>query len=504
MQASVRAEPRVSDRLEELPPSTRWSNKCRSCLQTWRATAACGIAIGSINRWELYEQSISITTLVSEQRWQFPVHSSSQSSGWEMASDGDDVRKVQQHDDGILRHRGFEHLLRSPVLNMSTSSPAASTKSPGCLLCADDFSTDKGTPRSNPCGPRVFDERLKWRDCLSRQGYVEESPANLASVYFSIPWHWKAFSRAILSKRGRCRLSGVGIPGTYFLLPKAQPDCVMVGDLPSTGKKTTGLDEMWQVEMKVGDPGSRTSFYLMHERCWTLANRVLGARRIEENLGVFLDAALGAGAWTATNLSNLEGKYNDEVEWAKHGDSKDRDLELGDMVAHINRYSQHWRCDEDMFALRDPLKVVDVWTGIEAEQAKYRGESQMDRAVMRPAHDRRRSSRLHRGLNMPAELIMDIVDLLPACQEVRELMWAFPYWAVKLPYSYWRKRFIREFMLEDEQKQIPDSASLNWRRLYYRTDSIHRSSHGLRNRQRIVSILEQVNVAFIERLNKGK
>jgi hypothetical protein len=58
-------------------------------------------------------------------------------------------------------------------------------------------------------------------------------------------------------------------------------------------------------------------------------------------------------------------------------------------------------------------------------------------------------------------------------------------------------------MLEDEKK-IPDSAALNWRRLYYKTDRIHSGSHGLQNRRRILRHLEKVNATYLEALSRSK
>lgn len=55
-------------------------------------------------------------------------------------------------------------------------------------------------------------------------------------------------------------------------------------------------------------------------------------------------------------------------------------------------------------------------------------------------------------------------------------------------------------MLEDEETRVPGPDECHWRRLYYGIDSLTATSHGLRNRRRILAILERTKAAFLAQL----
>ncbi|KAL4875232.1 hypothetical protein BJY04DRAFT_202474 [Aspergillus karnatakaensis] len=103
------------------------------------------------------------------------------------------------------------------------------------------------------------------------------------------------------------------------------------------------------------------------------------------------------------------------------------------------------------------------------------------------------------AMKMPPELIMIILDNPPESKQIRRLMWA-----VRVPVSYWRRRFIKEFMLEDEEMHVRDTNNLNWHRLYYKTARIRDNSHGLQNRKRILDHLQNIKANFLYDLSKSK
>lgn len=86
------------------------------------------------------------------------------------------------------------------------------------------------------------------------------------------------------------------------------------------------------------------------------------------------------------------------------------------------------------------------------------------------------------------------MDFLSGCWELRALMWAFPQWAHTIPQSYWRTRFIKDLMLEDEE--VPGTEELHWRRAYYKIDGLVMNSAGLLDRRRTVKILKYTERTF--------
>lgn len=92
------------------------------------------------------------------------------------------------------------------------------------------------------------------------------------------------------------------------------------------------------------------------------------------------------------------------------------------------------------------------------------------------------------------ELIIQIMDFLPGCHEIRLLLWVYPSWGTKVPWSYWRTRFAKDLMLEMDE--LPDLETLNWQRAYYGIGRLYSTAHGLHNRQRIMERIERIKIAF--------
>lgn len=66
---------------------------------------------------------------------------------------------------------------------------------PSCVICADWFSQENEYIDN----PWIFDEQPEWRAGQEREGFIRMSTAELDRVYFTLPWHWKSFSRGSTS-----------------------------------------------------------------------------------------------------------------------------------------------------------------------------------------------------------------------------------------------------------------------------------------------------------------
>ncbi|KAI9376132.1 hypothetical protein BJX61DRAFT_539144 [Aspergillus egyptiacus] len=376
---------------------------------------------------------------------------------------------------------------------MAAHAALVGTYGPICILCMDQVCLDYA---------RIFDEVPEWKICADRDGIVPvESAKTLNDVYFKIPWHWKCIGRAFVGGYGEeMSLTGVGILRGYFNLPVRPSEVVMVSaPRPAGAGKAHPLYQKMYVSKAdpVTSPDTLHS-YMMHERCWVLLSRVIDIRLIEENMTLFVDSALTTQLRHHASLGSLRGMFDDEAEWAVRRYEAGSNLSLQEQADFIRNYSRGWRCDDGKYAWRDPWKVNDIWGHILDEWKVAR----MENRNVRIATSETQCATV--GMNMPPELIMDILDLLPSSQETRYLMWAFPHWAARVPFTYWRRRFIQDFMLEDDEKDLPIGVALHWRRLYYKTDRIHRTSHGLRNRRRIMSLLEGVRDSFFQELARRR
>ncbi|PWY78017.1 hypothetical protein BO94DRAFT_603727 [Aspergillus sclerotioniger CBS 115572] len=68
----------------------------------------------------------------------------------------------------------------------------------------------------------------------------------------------------------------------------------------------------------------------------------------------------------------------------------------------------------------------------------------------------------------PPEIVMIIMDLLDAPQDMDTLLKVFPRWKQNVPETYWRHRFIKDLMLEDEE--LPGLDDLDWKHVYLEMD----------------------------------
>ncbi|KAB8225205.1 hypothetical protein BDV33DRAFT_199042 [Aspergillus novoparasiticus] len=105
-------------------------------------------------------------------------------------------------------------------------------------------------------------------------------------------------------------------------------------------------------------------------------------------------------------------------------------------------------------------------------------------------------------LALPPELIIQIMDILPGSREIRLLLWAYPPWGPKVPWSYWRTRFRKDLMLDMDD--LPDIDKLDWQHAYYSIERLYSTSHGLHSRKRVLRCIENIKTAFMDGLQKKR
>lgn len=252
--------------------------------------------------------------------------------------------------------------------------------------------------------------------------------------------------------------------------------------------------------------------YPIHERCWVLMTRILDENLIKAHLDLFVKAmhqrTKNKTGYISVKVYDLDRKLCDEMEWRKWKDIYG-DLHLRDPKKYIQCYTRELECSDRIYALRDPVKVVDVRDLIREEETgmvqpptrkknKDKNDKKQKPRGFIPCHRMvlRSSSTLNPlTVFLPPELILMIADNLADSKEIRLLLWAFPHWSSMIPESYWRTRFTKDFMLD--YGVVPDIDALDWRRLYFRAGCLYETSHGLRNRRRIMRVLEGTKGLFL-------
>jgi hypothetical protein len=105
-----------------------------------------------------------------------------------------------------------------------------------------------------------------------------------------------------------------------------------------------------------------------------------------------------------------------------------------------------------------------------------------------------------RNVFLPTELILNIAGYLEHHKDIQNLLSVFPHWHPMIPDSYWRRRFIDDNCLNNDQ--FPPEDALGWQHLYLNSDRLLRPSLGWRNRQRILSQLQGTKVRFLRQLKR--
>ncbi|OQD99026.1 hypothetical protein PENVUL_c066G03021 [Penicillium vulpinum] len=155
----------------------------------------------------------------------------------------------------------------------------------------------------------------------------------------------------------------------------------------------------------------------------------------------------------------------------------------------------------------DPLNDSYIETVIAKYEAKYTKQREKGLEPMPqqsiPTHKMSRRSQAGfrpRDMFLPVELILEIADYLENYKDIRNLLSVFPHWHPMIPDSYWRRRFINDNYLENHR--LPAADALDWQHVYLNTDRLLQPSLGWRNRQHILSRLEETKDRFLQRLEQ--
>lgn len=217
--------------------------------------------------------------------------------------------------------------------------------------------------------------------------------------------------------------------------------------------------------------------YFIHERCWHLGRREIGASNLEKNLDLFLitvhrtiDEVLENKSW-----GDAEGYLCNEV-LAKYP--------VDEFMKDPQRYMQEWTDKLNHRYLvprrlihRDPMNTPELRTMI--SEATNRGPMTQFSGDLEL-------------LRLPLDIQWLIANTLEDPQEISSLLIAFRW---RLPDGYWRARFGKELAgVVFEFEHLVHN--IDWRYLYYGTLKLMEMSHGLRNRKRILENLKLMRRVF--------
>jgi hypothetical protein len=232
-------------------------------------------------------------------------------------------------------------------------------------------------------------------------------------------------------------------------------------------------------------------------------------------------------------IYNLNQKLCEESDW-EYWKEAWPDKYQQNRKKWTSSYTKKMKCSDKVYALRDPLKITEVRDLMvkEAETVKRERERRTSNAK-RPSclnsedmatPDLSASSKQQQDsakkmssekpstrhmmilrssstlqahtILLPVEIILIITDMLEGWKEIRMLLWIFPHWRPMMPQRYWRTRFVKDLTFDYEE--VPELDAVDWRYLYYKVDQLSATSHGLRNRRRIMKILEGTKELFLK------
>lgn len=228
----------------------------------------------------------------------------------------------------------------------------------------------------------------------------------------------------------------------------------------------------------------------IHANCWKIAVSVIGADRLEKELGSFLAA--------------LRTRWTDEVTIVESREIADWIVNERWHVYNTNRVltTQYDQYDVDriLVAMNDPIHIDEVEEMIAESARRYRvkkGEEEEEEdkgmdsgdndtwstdSVVTITQESRQSL-----YDVPQECMRNILDELHH-SEVEAFLNATK---IGVPQWYWRRRAPRDVIWELDcinEKTTP----LDWQYLCLRAERMCEESLGLINRQRICSVLRKV------------
>lgn len=289
--------------------------------------------------------------------------------------------------------------------------------------------------------------------------------------------------------RQEVRLSGVGQRGHWnkqlrpFSLP-VDKDSVQLGQTSKRDCRECGLERFYPPPMSCQpyDNLHLPLAYFIHERCWHLARRQIGASILENNLDLFL-------------VTVHEKEYVNDVVDVKNQPLEDSEGYL------CNEVLMKYPVEEFM---KDPQGIMQEWHDKLKRRRKYcRGSVLLHRdplnipelqALITEATSRQHETIQAPGLyNIPPELRCLVANFLEDPRNIVNMVIAF-HW--QLPNNYWRTRFRTDFggVVFDFEHCVHQD--VDWKYLYFGVLSLFEKSHGLRNRRRILKELELIKRVF--------
>ncbi|KAE8323546.1 hypothetical protein BDV39DRAFT_181881 [Aspergillus sergii] len=374
----------------------------------------------------------------------------------------------------------------------------------------------------------IFESSTKWKMSVKKHGYVSGHVSELQRVYFRHPWFWTWLYRAFIYNKATntFSLTGVGfareVVNGLIQLPVASEQFYICLELTEReGIKLTEAIPLRPpyVMFAQGDFDG----IAVHERCWTLTTRVLGIDLVKAHLKDFVQAL--QDAWfMEPHDQTMTNVLLDSCYWGRWLRAVRNKRRRTDVERYLAWSQKQVICFSSGFFLRDPLRIHDIRVFLAVEEKrhrqsknKHRSNDGLDRSCMSLrmilSKSARKSVATHamrlrsdviprKALALPPELIVQIMDFLPGSREIRLLLWAYPPWGPKVPWSYWRTRFRKDLMLEMDD--LPDINKLDWRHAYYSIERLYSTSHGLHNRERVLGRIENIKIAFMDGLQKER
>ncbi|KAL1967137.1 hypothetical protein VTN77DRAFT_3428 [Rasamsonia byssochlamydoides] len=335
-------------------------------------------------------------------------------------------------------------------------------------------------------------------------------------MYFQIPWVWDRLYRAILQSgrdEPKFAISGVALCAHWtrgFLrVPRNQGEVIIGDPYRKPEKFVEAYVANYDVDYQPLDPCG----YVIHERCWVLLTRILDPHLIEQHLGLLVQVF--RQTWGDYQVYELDGLICEILKWRKmeqlygvdklyRNPRKYMDLHANDPVQHLAPIPDELRDSGKLFALRDPLNVVEVRDLIKQAVVKRRkrktGEKRSKSLSTRKPLNQ--DDNAYNDILLPVDIILTILDFLSYYKDIRNTLQALPSWGPMIPNLYWRSRFPKEVIFEYEE--IASRDDLDWQDLYFKAGDLLETSHGLRNRQRIMKVLEGIKALFLELVMTGE
>ncbi|CAG8235635.1 unnamed protein product [Penicillium nalgiovense] len=358
---------------------------------------------------------------------------------------------------------------------------------PACNLCGESIcSFSAGVleiiHRNAPKGENFFSQHYRWMD---------GRPTVLNEIHFDEMWTWSCTFRL----QATFNLSGVGElrPDQEICLPQDDNQVILWSHIQHTFPTPKFFSVL-----------ANLLTLPMHERCWHLMTQILDVELIKKNMAIFVRAV--CQPWLFRRPVSNPSRSYPVIELSE--------LFLG-LPGRFRLTPTRFRGmgDEDPshmprdFRGADPLddsyvdKVIAKYAAKYTKQREKGFEPTWQPSI--PTHTMSRRSQgtfRPRNVFLPTELIMNIADYLGHRKDIQNLLSVFPHWHPMIPDSYWRRRFIDDNCLNNDQ--FPPEDALDWQHLYLSSDRLLRPSLGWRNRQRILSQLQGTKERFLRQLER--